>query len=101
MFGQVEQYKDDQDFESYMECMEQFFLVNNIVDKKYAWFIKLISPKAYVTLKDLWALDNPSTKSLFKNVRVLNSCIVQVGKTVSQFLIKLKNLLKRAIMVHS
>ncbi|XP_031336012.1 uncharacterized protein K02A2.6-like isoform X3 [Photinus pyralis] len=71
LVGSIEQFdeKNKGDFVSYMERMEQFFLINDSLStKQSALFITLAGPQVYSTLKNLIAPEDPTKKS-FKEIK--------------------------------
>ncbi|GFO38215.1 Pol polyprotein [Plakobranchus ocellatus] len=64
--GRIEEFNPAQnDLESYIERLEQYFVANNVTteEKRTAVLLSVIGPKAYEVLKSLIAPDKPSGKS--------------------------------------
>jgi len=68
-YGKIQEYSEEgEDFESYIERVEQYFSANDIEDKKKVpIFLTVIGPKTYAILKNLLSPDKPSAKS-FKDL---------------------------------
>ena len=63
--GHIEPFDiEHDDWEQYIERMNQFFLANNITTdkKKVAVFVTMVGAKAYALLRNLLAPEKPSEK---------------------------------------
>lgn len=109
--GRVDEYNDaNEDFESYLERLEQWMLANKIKDKKkVCMFLSVIRADVYKLLKNLVLLTVPSTMQYPDLVRVLNthykSALIVIveqfrfqkrnqkeGETVSDYVVALRQL---------
>ena len=63
--GKIESFNETQEkWETYVECVEQFFLANNIDDDhRVPTLLSLIGGKMYALLRDLLTPEKPATKS--------------------------------------
>ena len=75
VIGSLEPFDPETDnWPAYIERLEQFFSVNNIVDeKKVATLVTVIGKKAYNLLRSLLAPEKPSTKSYDRLVQAIQS----------------------------
>ena len=65
---------DKDDFDCYVERIEQFFLANDVLNaKKAAAFLSTIGARAYKLLRNLLAPDLPKNKKFNKSVTTLCS----------------------------
>ena len=73
VIGKIESFDETQEkWETYVERVEQFFLVNNIDDDhQVPTLLSLISSKTYTLLRDLLTPDKPATKSFQEIVTTL------------------------------
>ena len=71
--GKIESFDDtNENWETYVERVEQFFLANNIDDDhKVPTLLSLIGGKTYALLRDLLAPEKPATKSFQQIVTTL------------------------------
>ena len=71
--GKIESFDDTKEnWETYVERVEQFFLANDIDDDhKVPTLLSLIGGKTYTLLRDLLAPDKPATKSFQQIVTTL------------------------------
>lgn len=55
IIGKVGEYNSElESFENYLERLDNFFMINNIKDEyKIAYFVSVMGPALYTTLKDL------------------------------------------------
>ena len=62
-----------EDFEEYAERLEQYFLVNDVSDKKkqVAFFLTVVGSSTYQVLRDLLAPDTPASRTLEELLEVL------------------------------
>ena len=71
--GKIESFDDTKEnWETYVERVEQFFLANDIDDDhKVPTLLSLIGGKTYTLLRDLLAPEKPATKSFQQIVTTL------------------------------
>ena len=71
--GKIESFNETQEkWETYVECVEQFFLANNIDDDhRVPTLLSLIGGKMYALLRDLLTPEKPATKSFQEVVTTL------------------------------
>ena len=110
-FGTIEKYDEIENWSNYSERMEQFFIMNNIVEQKQkaAVFLSAIGSNAYALLKNLTTPSLPSCKSYEELNKILKDyyepqpLIIAErfkfhkrdqgeGETVQQFFAELKRL---------
>ncbi|KAL5515649.1 hypothetical protein EMCRGX_G000845 [Ephydatia muelleri] len=62
-----------EDFEAYVERLEQYLLVNDVSDKKkqVAFFLTVVGSSTYQVLRDLLAPDTPASRTLEELLEVL------------------------------
>lgn len=72
--GSISEYKEGkEDFESYLERLEQWMVANEVEDeKKVSVFLSLIGADAYKLLKSLLQPEKPSTKSYDQLTKALS-----------------------------
>ena len=64
----------EENFDCYIECMEQYFIANNILKtKKIAAFLSAMGTKAYKLLQNLVATDSPKDKWFNDLVKMLRA----------------------------
>ena len=111
--GTVEPFDpESDDWPTYAERLEQFFLANRITDyagKRVAAFLTVIGPKAYTLLRNVLAPDKPATKTYAELVAALKAHLdpkplviaerfkfhrrsQKEGETVAQYLAELRKL---------
>ena len=109
--GSIETFDEDQqDWVSYSERLEQYFLINDVrVEKRVPALLSIIGSKAYELLRNLTAPDKPSTKSYAVLVGILKDHLnpkpsiiaerfrfhkrdQQDGETISDYVAELKRL---------
>ena len=111
--GTVEPFDpESDDWPTYSERLEQFFLANRITDyagKRVAAFLTVIGPKAYTLLRNVLAPDKPATKTYAELVAALKAHLdpkplviaerfkfhrrsQKEGETVAQYLAELRKL---------
>lgn len=75
MIGKLSEYDPDiESFENFSERLDNFFTVNSIKDTdKKAYFISLMGPKMYATLKNLLVPDVPKDKAYSELIDVLKA----------------------------
>ena len=60
----VEPFQQGDDWDQYVERLEQYFVANGITDeKKLAVFLTLVGARTYALLSDLVSPDKPATKT--------------------------------------
>lgn len=74
LIGSISEYKEGkEDFESYLERLEQWMAANTVADeKKVSVFLSIIGADAYKLLKSLLLPDKPSTKSYAQLTKALS-----------------------------
>ena len=77
--GKIESFDDTKEnWETYVERIEQFFLANDINDDhKVPTLLSLIGGKTYTLLRDILASEKPATKSFQQIVTTLPSICPQ------------------------
>ena len=99
MFGKIEEFNSEvESFSAYRECVECFFVANEIpVKSQVDVLLSIISTKNFLLLRDLLSPENPSSKS----VKVLLVIVEQFKfhqriqgntETVATFVAELKRL---------
>ena len=107
----LSKYNSVEDWISYIERLDQYFLVNDVMEdtKKRAIFLRVVGDKTYKLIRNLLALDKPTDKSFQALVDILtshlepapsviverikfNSHFRREGETAAQFLTELRNL---------
>ena len=72
LIGQIEVFKEDEDFNSYAERLDNFFKANDISDdRKVAVFLSVIRAHAYNLLRSLTVPDKPNTKTYTALIELL------------------------------
>ena len=76
--SKVEPFQTDEYWESYEECLQQYFKSNEItdVDKKIALFLTVIGSHLYKLLHDLVSPNKPAEKSYDELTTVLKQHMV-------------------------
>ena len=70
--GKIESFYDEENWETYVERVEQFFSANDIDDDhKVPTLLSLIGGKTYTLLRDLLAPEKPASKSFQQIVTTL------------------------------
>lgn len=110
LIGSIEHFKSGDDFKSYMERMEQFFIVNEVPEnRKVAMFITLIGPESYGILKDLISPESPANQTYARLVETLTKhysptklviaeryvfykCLQKPEQSLREFIIEIRNL---------
>ena len=104
----LSEYTSAEDWASYVERMDQYFLANDVSAKKQAIFLSVVGDKTYTLIRDLVA-KKPTEKSYQQLVELLtthlkpklsviverftfNSCFRREGETTAQYLAELWNL---------
>ena len=109
--GSLSEYNSAEDWVSYVERMDQYFLANDVDEaaKKRAIFLSVVGDKTYKLIRDLVAPAKPTDKSYQDLVDLLtshlqpapsmiverfkfNSRFRKEGETAAQFLAELRNL---------
>ena len=109
--GSLSEYNPAEDWVSYVERMDQYFLANDVneAQKKRAILLSVVGDKTYKLIRDLVAPDKPTDKSYQELVDLLtshldpkpsviverfkfNSRFRRDGETAAQFLAELRNL---------
>ena len=94
MHGSISEYDSDTDWVSYVERLDQYFLVNDVTKavKKRAIFLSVVGDKTYKLIRDLVAPAKPTDKAYQELVNLLTShlqpapsVIVELFKFNSQF----------------
>ena len=69
--GRIEEYDGSSDWDQYVECVKNFFLVNDIKDdaKQRAVFLSIVGLSTYKILRNLLMPDNSGQDSLSVGVR--------------------------------
>jgi hypothetical protein len=64
-YGRIEEFKFENNFEEYVQRLEEYFLANEIDDndKKRSIFLTVCGEKTYSLLRNLCAPDKPNTKT--------------------------------------
>lgn len=106
--GSIEQFTFGDDFEEYLERVEQLFLINKIEEaNKVALFLTLVGPETYKRIKSILLPDKPTGKAFKDLVKVITphfkpekniiaerfkfyNCTQQSGESVGEFIVKLK-----------
>ena len=73
--GKIDRFNEkEEDWSSYVERIEQYFVANDIKnEKKVAVLISAMGPSTYGLLKNLTAPDKPNTKSFDELCTILDS----------------------------
>ena len=73
ILGQIEEYDGSSDWDQYVECVKNLFLVNDIKDdaKQRAVFLSIVGPSTYKILRNLLMPDKPEDKTLSQLVSVV------------------------------
>ena len=109
--GHLSEYSSAEDWASYTERMDQYFLANDVSDaaKKRAILLSVVGNKTYTLIRDLAAPNMPTDKKYQELVDLLtahlepkpsviverfkfNSLFRKEGETAAQFLAELRNL---------
>ena len=109
--GRLSEYSSAEDWASYVERMEQYFLANDVTEaaKKRAILLSVVGDKTYKLIRDLVAPKKPTEKSYKELVELLtthlepkpsviierfkfNSRFRREGETAAQYLAELRNL---------
>ena len=109
--GRLSEYNSAEDWISYVERLDQYFLANDVTEdtKKRAIFLSVVGDKTYKLIRDLVAPAKPTDKSFQALVDILtshlepapsviverfkfNSRFRREGETAAQFLAELRNL---------
>ena len=74
ILGSIEQFNPKQDdWLEYVERLEQYFLANDISEKKQtAVFLTIIGPETYSLLRNLITPEKPATKPIKELIKLLN-----------------------------
>ena len=110
-YGCLSEYSSSEDWASYLERMNQYFLANDVTDaaKKQAILLSVVGDKTYKLIRDLVAPKKPMEKSYKELVELFNthlepkpSVIVErfkfnshflcEGETAAQYLAELRNM---------
>ena len=71
--GCLDELRFGEDFDCYIECMEQHFITNDVLEtKKVATFLLTMGAKAYKVLRNLVAPDSPKDKRFNNLVKMLH-----------------------------
>ena len=72
-YGRIEEFKFENNFEEYVERLEEYFLANEIDDndKKRSIFLTVCGEKTYSLLRNLCVPDKPNTKTFDELKEVL------------------------------
>ena len=109
LIGNIQPFVPGGDFEAYEDRLNQFFLVNDVEEKKAALFITIAGSAIYEILKSLTVPDLPISKSYEELVGLLRSHFTPVknkraeryrfyravqedGESISEFIVRLKSL---------
>ena len=71
--GRIEEYDGSSDWDQYVECVKNFFPVNDIKDnaKQRAVFLSIVGLSTYKILRNLLTPDKPADKTLSQLVSVV------------------------------
>ena len=85
--GKIESFNETQEkWETYVECVEQFFLANNIDDDhRVPTLLSLIGGKTYALLRALLTPEKPATKSFQETVTTLQQHLSPKPLEIAEF----------------
>uniref|UniRef100_A0A1Y1K4M7 CCHC-type domain-containing protein n=2 Tax=Photinus pyralis TaxID=7054 RepID=A0A1Y1K4M7_PHOPY len=72
--GIISEFKFNMDWDNYIERLEQYFIVNSVVDeKKVPLLLTLVGDEGYALLKNLCTPDLPSTKEFKELIKLMSN----------------------------
>ncbi|XP_075167728.1 uncharacterized protein LOC142239858 [Haematobia irritans] len=108
LIGSIEQFIFGNDFEEYLERMEELFKINSVDDKnKVALFLTLVGPETYKRIKSVVLPDKASSKTYKESIEIISphftperniiaerfkfyNCSQKSNETVGEFIVNLK-----------
>ena len=73
LLGSIEQFNPKQDdWLEYVERLEQYFLANDIAEKKQTELLTIIGPETYSLLRNLITPEKPETKPIKELIKLFN-----------------------------
>ena len=84
--GPLREFNDkEEEWESYIERLEQYFIANNVeADKKVAVLISTVGANTYALMKDILAPTKPHTKTFAELTSVLKSHLSPEPITIAE-----------------